>query len=140
LGATAKLKSGDASPTITLKPCGQAIARFKYRNGKPVANYTPMPEFVMGAGVDHLGMAGSMIKKIGVPATEVDYVSNVDKTNWQPWPSTDKTGQVTFPALIPGATYRVRPDINLDFLSARLFSVQPGQTLDLGEFVLEKEE
>ena len=65
-----------------------------------------------------------------------------DPINHSARPTTDADGRITFPALIPGATYRI-----LDGTTARSpggpqlrkeFTVKPGETLDLGDIVIEK--
>ena len=45
----------------------------------------------------------------------------------------DEQGRCHFPALIPGATYRI---VDYDFKSVREFRVEPGQALDLGDMVI----
>jgi hypothetical protein len=57
-------------------------------------------------------------------------------------PISDDQGRIIFPALIPGATYRVidrmpfrgpdGPQLRRDF------TVKPGETLDLGDILIEK--
>ncbi len=58
-------------------------------------------------------------------------------------PKTDAEGRITLPALIPGALYRIT-----DFSTAKDdakgpqvrkdFTVKPGETLDLGDILIEK--
>ena len=54
-------------------------------------------------------------------------------------PVSDAEGRIAFPALIPGATYRVidrprggPPTFRKDF------TVKPGETVDLGDILIEK--
>ena len=56
---------------------------------------------------------------------------------------TDAQGRISFPALIPGATYRISDysTINDGKRTIRLrkeFTVKPGETLDLGDILIEK--
>ena len=73
---------------------------------------------------------------------ESEYLSRIDSVNYATQPQSDPQGRITFPALIPGATYRI-----LDQTSARAtsgpqvrkdFTVKPGEILDLGDIVIEK--
>jgi hypothetical protein len=62
--------------------------------------------------------------------------------NYQKDPASDAQGRIVLPALIPGATYRI-----VDRTTARTpngpqlrreFTVKPGETLDLGDILIEK--
>jgi len=65
--------------------------------------------------------------------------TNIDRTNyWQPAP-TDSDGRITFPALIPGATYRIEGYKDHSMFIAKEFSVESGQTQVLGEIVVEEQ-
>ena len=134
LGAAAKLKSNGSSPTVVLKPCGQAIARFKDSEGEPLTNFTPSLQLVATPGADPDDPVGSVAMKIGVTKADADFVANIDRKNHWPGPRTDDKGQITFPALIPGATYRLLHQRQ----GAKRFTVDPQQTIDLGEFVIDR--
>ena len=67
-----------------------------------------------------------------------DTVANIDQTNhWDL--KADEDGKTLFPALIPGATYRFIQMKN-DKATVTDFTVKPGETRNLGEFVIESEE
>jgi hypothetical protein len=71
-------------------------------------------------------------------------LDQIDPLNYGATLTTDAAGRITFPVLIPGATYRL-----LDFSSIsasaggpkfrKEFTVKPGETsLDLGDILIEK--
>ena len=92
---------------------------------------TPGPPFASSDPAD-AGRINSAGATLGV----------VDPVNYAKEPLSDAQGRIAFPALIPGASYRIvglptasdpsgthfRPD----------FTVKPGETLDLGEIPIEK--
>jgi hypothetical protein len=53
----------------------------------------------------------------------------IDAVNYARFPESDAQGRITFPALIPGATYRLRGHDD--------FTVKCGETLDLGDVVFQ---
>ena len=54
-------------------------------------------------------------------------------------PLTDAEGRVTLPALIPGALYRLLDRTDPNGQQVRKdFTVKPGETLDLGDILIEK--
>jgi hypothetical protein len=66
----------------------------------------------------------------------------VDPISYEKNPTSDAQGRLVFPALVPGATYRI-----IDRTAARTpsgpqlrkeFTVKPDETLDLGDIVIEK--
>ena len=73
---------------------------------------------------------------------DADFLVRMDPIN-QKVPVSDSQGRIVFPALIPGATYRIG-DHTARAASGRLgvirkeFTVKPGETLDLGDIVIEK--
>ncbi len=73
---------------------------------------------------------------------DADFVANIDREHYLQLPSADAEGRIVLPDLIPGATYRI-----LDLSAAndqggkvvaRDFTVKPGETLDLGDIVIQK--
>ena len=73
---------------------------------------------------------GDAAARLGRLKADEDFVANIDRTNYQNFPQkTDKQGRITFPALIPGATYRLSRGQNQ---LLKQFTVTPGQQLDLG--------
>jgi hypothetical protein len=59
-----------------------------------------------------------------------------DPINYPKEPQTDGQGRITFPALIPGATYKITDETK----SRVTFTVKPGETRDLGDIPFEKSE
>jgi hypothetical protein len=128
--------------TIRLDPCGKATARFVGSNGKPVAKLQPMFfEFVATPGPSRYSRNKQGQAK---PQADADFLANIDVKHyqWRNEPSADADGRFTMISLIPGALYRI-----LDFSTvnndegARVrkeFTVKPGETLDLGEILIEK--
>lgn len=133
LGASATIKADGSSPTITLKPCGQAVARFTDSDGEPLANISAALHMVVTPGAQRDDPIGSLAMKAGMPGAETDSVSNIDRKNYRPGPRTDKNGRITFPALIQGATYQLLSDNN-----PKEFKVGVNQTVDLGNIVIDR--
>jgi hypothetical protein len=67
--------------------------------------------------------------------SDQDFVSNFDREHYWNKPLTDEQGRCTFPALIPGATYRLFAYDKSGNLFDKDFSVKSGETLDLGDIV-----
>ena len=71
---------------------------------------------------------------------EADFLTRIDSINYLKEPTSDAQGRIVFPALIPGASYRIsgptsqasKPPLHKDF------TVKPGETLDLGDILIEK--
>ena len=138
LGATAHFsgKSASGEPvTVRLEPCGMAKARLIDRDGKPVAGFR---------GASLIAIVVTPGASLGVPeqrgqlAADQAGLLGIDPINYAPGPFSDAEGQVTLPALIPGATYSVRtrspggaPSFRRDF------TVKSGEILDLGDIRIE---
>jgi RNA polymerase sigma factor (sigma-70 family) len=146
-GAAASLSGKQASEelTITLEPCGQARARFVGPDGKPVAKLEIWPyfEIIMTPGPDRNSRSRHDRAKL---AADAAYLPNVDPKHYRSrGPQslvTDADGKITFPALIPGAPYRI-----VDWSTANVekgvqvrkdFTVKAAETLDLGDILIEK--
>ena len=132
LGATVNLRGGDENVTVKLQPCGQARAKFKLDD--PDRKFEPTVYFVATPGV---GKHDYKKWKLGLVAADSDFNSNVDRINYR-LPDDgrrkkDADGYYTFPALIPGATYRLFTSESGDW-DYKDFTVKSGETLDLGEF------
>jgi hypothetical protein len=136
LGATAVLSLKDPSPTIELLPCGAAKARFVDPNGKPVgAGFQLGLHIVVTPGKPRYDFDAY---SKGELLSDEDFASNVDQSGPRSGPSmqTDEKGELTFTALIPGATYRFlnfnegRPTI------AKEFVAESGKTFDMGDIVV----
>ena len=68
---------------------------------------------------------------------------NVDPRHYPNGFATDADGRVTLPALIPGAPYRISDwstgNVQEKGIQLRKdFTVKPGETLDLGDILVEK--
>jgi protocatechuate 3,4-dioxygenase beta subunit len=134
LGATAVLKASGEVRTIVLAPCGQATAKLVDSQGRPLPAMHPLLEMVVTAGV--LGSDEDAVLR-GELAADADFVANIDQTNYWPSPKTDREGRITFPALVPGGTYRLLSFRGGKRAVAREFTVKPRETLDLGEIVFQ---
>jgi hypothetical protein len=130
LGATVKLRATDEPISVVLKPCGSAKAKFVL--DREDRQFSPMLFFVLTSGELKYD---SDAMKAGKTLADSDFVANVDRINYGN-PREVQEGidrHYTFPALIPGATYRLLTNggINGPYKD---FTVQSGETLDLGEF------
>jgi hypothetical protein len=63
----------------------------------------------------------------------------IDTINYADGPVSDALGRIDFPALIPGAPYRLS-NFKAGTQLYRDFTVKPGETIDLKDFVIEKPE
>jgi RNA polymerase sigma factor (sigma-70 family) len=139
LGATVRFsgKSGPNGPvTVRLEPCGTAKARLVDDAGKPVAGFRGRRLISMivtpGAPSSARGQSGPLL------ADEAG-VSTFAPTHYGDGLVSDADGRIALPALIPGASYRVDArtrDRRITF--RKEFTVKPGETIDLGEILIEK--
>ncbi len=74
-------------------------------------------------------------------------MSRIDPTNYTADLIADPQGRITFPALIPGATYRITDrttfvarDVGDGPQVRKEFTVGPGEALELGDIRIEKPE
>ncbi len=70
-----------------------------------------------------------------------DYLVRIDPINYRQEPRSDPQGRISFPALIPGATYRIADRTQASGNGPQVrkeFTVKPGETLDLGDILIEK--
>jgi hypothetical protein len=125
--------------TIHLQSCGQARARFVGPDGNPLANYRAHFEFVATPGRPEFSRNEQHQVEL---AADADVMGNVDRKHYWLGPRTDGEGRVTLPALIPGALYRISDSSNRikGVQIRRDFSVSPGETVDLGDLLVEKPE
>ena len=81
-------------------------------------------------------------RKEGLLLADEARLPAVDPINYDHDPESDAQGRITFPTLIPGATYRVidrTPFRGPDGPQHRMdFTVKPGEALDLGNILIEK--
>ncbi len=141
-GATVDLsgKQAGENPTIRLQPCGQAKARFVGPGGKPLARQSPHLALVATPGPD----ASSRSKQDQAElAADSVWAANLDRKHYWNGRCTDAEGRITLPDLIPGAHYRINDSstINVEGKGVQPrkdFTVKPGETLDLGDILIEK--
>jgi RNA polymerase sigma factor (sigma-70 family) len=143
LGATAYLSGKSASRgavTIRLAPCLTAMARLVDPNGKPVGGFSR--PWLISMVVTPGPFNSIQARKEGLLLADEARLGGVDRINYEHDPISDAHGRIIFPALIPGATYRIidrtpfrgpnGPQHRKDF------TVKPGDTLDLGDILIEK--
>ena len=144
LGATVQLSgksAADGPMTVRLQPCGTAQARLVDPNGQPVASYKApyLILMIVAPGVDQVSRDPADQNRL---IADADFLTRIDSINYLKEPTSDAQGRIVFPALIPGATYRIsvrpragqagKPPFRKDF------TVKPGETLDLGDILIEK--
>jgi RNA polymerase sigma factor (sigma-70 family) len=149
-GARVELSGKQAGDdlTVRLQPCGQAKVRFVGPDGKPVVIPRVYIYFqiLMTPGFANAGavVIGSASQGDSL-AAELAFVANVDRKHHANNLATDADGRVTLAALIPGAQYRISDwsTVNVQGKGYQLrkeFTVKPGETLDLGNILVEKPE
>ena len=126
------LKAGGEVRTIVLTPCGQATAKFVDAQGRPRAGIEPTIEMVVTAGAPSYAPDALLRDEL---LDDADSVGHIDATNYWPRPKTDDQGRITFPALIPGGTYRLLTAREGKLALAKEFTVKPRETMELGEIV-----
>jgi beta-lactamase regulating signal transducer with metallopeptidase domain/protocatechuate 3,4-dioxygenase beta subunit len=143
LGTTVRFsgRSGSAGPvTVRLEPCGTARVRLVDPDGKTVDRYP-------ATGLMSMIVAPGAVVRRNPPndgplfATE-SFMTELDPVNYATDFQSDAQGRVTFPALIPGATYRLvdrsafyaggEQEIRKEFI------VKPGEALELGDILIAK--
>jgi hypothetical protein len=141
-GASVELSGKQAGEdlTIRLQPCGQAKARFVGPDGKPVAKLRPHFEFVATPGPFRSSLRKEDQAEL---AADAELMGNVDRKHYWNGPITDTSGRVILPDLIPGSLYRIIDfsTVNVKDRGAQIrkdFTVKPGETLDLGDILIEK--
>jgi RNA polymerase sigma factor (sigma-70 family) len=139
LGATVQLsgKSATAGPlTIHLQPCGMAIARLVDASGRPLRGYRD--EYMISMIVTPEPEPAGATRLFG----QAEFVARLDSINYAKEPESDPQGRITFPALIPGANYRIVDRKTLrDPSGAKVrknFTVKGGEKLDLGDILIEE--
>jgi hypothetical protein len=142
LGATTDIsgKSAEAQPLVVrLSPCGKAVARFVDPDGKPLVKYEPDLLIIVTSGPSSAKIGDLIRHKKAFdkkePVSDQDFVANFDREHYWHNLVTDEQGRCTFPALIPGATYRLYVFDKSGDLFDKDFTVKPGETLDLGDVV-----
>jgi RNA polymerase sigma factor (sigma-70 family) len=135
-GAMVTLSGKQAGETVTVKlaPCGKATARYVDGQGQPVADYAASPDLVITPGA-----AGRVI----VPGkaellADSTSLTNFDRHNYWHRLKTDAKGRITFPALIPGATYRIERWEKDTWVPHKEFTAESGKAVDLGDVTINK--
>jgi hypothetical protein len=138
-GTTVEISGKQAGEelTIRLQPCGQARARAVDAGGKPVANYRVWFQFVATPGPPKFSRNKQHQAELNADA---EVMGNVDRLHYWHGPRTDAEGRLALLALIPGAVYRIVDSSNrtAGYQVRTDFSVKPGETLDLGDILIEK--
>jgi protocatechuate 3,4-dioxygenase beta subunit len=138
LGVTVELSGKQAGQEVTarLLPCGAAAARFLDAQGKPIAKQDLLVlEVVVTTGPHRYDRKSHEQGKL---AADAAHVVNIDRLNHWHAPPTDAEGRTTFPALIPGATYRIVDVSDRDDIVKKEFKVEAGKKLELGDIVFKK--
>jgi RNA polymerase sigma factor (sigma-70 family) len=138
-GTTVQLSGKDAGKeaTVRLQPCGQAVARFLDAQGKPVADHRPMLDIVVTPGPHRYDFKAA---EKGQLAADQDFLANIDRHNYWKGPVSDAQGRCTFPALIPGVTYRLSNFRKGMHFVERDFTVEAGKTFDAGDITISRPE
>jgi hypothetical protein len=141
-GATVELsgKQSGKDIEVQLVPCGQAKARFVTPDGKPIPKISPQLEILGSSGPSSRTRTAEAQAQLAADAAAV---INLDRKHYWNGQFTDAEGRITLPDLIPGATYRINDwstvnDEEKGVQVRRDFTVKAGETLDLGDVLIEK--
>ena len=131
-------KSAAGGPvTVRLQPCGTAVARLVDAKNQPLARYRDERMIWMTMP----GPAGSSRDPADANrlSAEGAFLARIDAINYAQEPESDPQGRIAFPALIPGASYRIADLTTPSGPRVRKeFTVKPGETLDLGDILIER--
>jgi hypothetical protein len=135
-------KSAAGGPvTVRLDRCSTGKVRLVDPAGKPVADYRrPSVVLLLTPGP----MFDGRIEKVGTLFATEYSLPGVDPAHYPMHPASDAEGRLLLPALIPGATYRIfdlttgAPGDARGPTVRKEFTVNPGETLDLGDILIEK--
>jgi RNA polymerase sigma factor (sigma-70 family) len=143
LGATVRFsgKQAGGEPIVAkLEPCATATARLLGPEGKPLVGYqhTSLISMVVTPGE----FSGVKARKDGTTLANQDTLTSIDPINYPKSPTADEQGRIVFPALIPGATYRISDQSTRRTPNGpqlrKEFTTKPGETVDLGDILIEK--
>jgi hypothetical protein len=143
LGATTVFSTTTAKDgpiTVRLEPCGLAMARLVDSKGQPLAGHRDpfLISMIVTPGLDAYSRAAADQDR---PWSDGDYLSRIDPERYADLVS-DSQGRITFPALIPGASYRVVDMTTRDNPQGRQvrkeFVAAAGEAVELGDILIEK--
>ncbi len=126
--------------SVRLESFGAAKARFVDPDGEPVAAHIPRDVRITMVVTDGLPY-GKALGNSGVLFADEAGLNQVDPINYPNELVSDPSGRLALPALIPGATYRFidhSTGLNAVPQVRKEFKVEPGQTVDLGDILIEK--
>ena len=117
-----------------------ATARLVDAVGKPLAEYRApfLITMVVTPGASRFSRKDDDKGRV---LADQDRLSRIDPIHYAAGIVADSRGRVTFPALIPGATYQVYDSTQDNGLSRRLgkeFVARTGEAIDLGDIVIAK--
>ena len=115
-------------------------ARFVGPDGKPVPKLSPHFELLGSPGPDRWDLRPESKAQLAADAV---WLINLDRKHYWNGQLTNAEGRITLPDLIPGALYRISDTSTMDNENQGVqvrkdFTVQPGETLDLGDVLIEK--
>ena len=135
LGAKAVISTKKPSPTIVLKPCGSAKVQFVDSDGKPLSkSYALSLNMVVRPGITKYNIQAG--RRGEVMGDELIY-DNIAKDIYKGLLKTDDHGKITYPALIPGATYRFIDFKDGEPTIAKEFVAQSSEEFDMGKIVVD---
>jgi hypothetical protein len=156
LAASAEVSGKDQPSAVKLVACGTAKARFLDSQGKARANYQPRVQLLVPPGPHPNGQnpgawnVDPKVRKVGArvqiaakprlwdvsaetpPNHDRILLSQADPLHYGKGFATNAQGEISFPALIPGATYR----ISLPDGKVKDFKVESGKTVDLKDITV----
>jgi hypothetical protein len=135
LGAVAEITLDNPQPTIVLKPCGSAKARYVDSKGKPVKKGTMLGvSMVITPGKSRFARDPATMDQL---TADADFAANFEQSGPSADPGTDANGVEKYSRLIPGVTYRRAISYGKDGVVEKEFVAESGKELDLGEVVLD---
>lgn len=90
--------------TVRLQPCGTASARMQTKSGQPWKEARIVPDLIVTPGRNRYD---NQISNRNQLVEDSIINANVDRLNYWKGPLSNDDGRITYPALIPGATYRM---------------------------------
>jgi protocatechuate 3,4-dioxygenase beta subunit len=127
--------------TVHLEPCGTATARLVTPDGEPIAGSSDSSLIEMVVTPGPPPHDRRLLNDGRLSANQAD-LARIDPINYGSGPVSDAGGRIVFPALIPGTTYLISDITVASAVTVRQlrkeFTVKPGETLDLGDIVIEK--